>query len=344
MSRYSLPRLLTFISVIVLASFSLVPINLAKVQAAGVALTIVTPSNGEFNASTQTDVSFRYLASATQFASGNTVIVTISPALAGAVSACATPTTDADGDTTTDGSFGSFTTTGATYTFSAATTTATTGSGVTFCLRFANTTTTGIYSIAVTDNNDNDFGAALVYVGDDNDVTITAVVAPTLAMAIRNNADTADTNACALGSLTVSAVNTCDYRIKVTTNAASGYTVNFLADGDLRRSGSGDVADADDIDLVVENNTVSAGTEAYGVALTGGSATGGSITESGNFNDDDTPIPNTSTSLYTASGPNNPGATDTTNTALVTHRAAIDGGTNTGNYNQVVTYRVTATF
>lgn len=315
----------------------------SNVSAAGVAVTVSTPSNGEFNALTDTDVTFGWTTSSTDYASGEAIVVTISPAVASAVANCASPTTDADGDSTTDGAFGSFTTTGATYTFTAATTTAET-TGVDLCLNFQNDTAVGIYSIAITDNNDNDYGAALIYVGDDNDVTVTAVVAPTLAMAIRNSGDTADTNTCPLGALTIAAVNTCAYRVKVTSNAASGYTVNFLADGDLRRSGSGDVADADDIDPIAENSTVTAGTEGYGIALTGGSATGGSITESGDFNDDDTPIPFVSTTIYTSSGTNNPGATDTTNTALVTHRAAIDGGTNTGNYSQIMTYRVTATF
>ena len=191
-----------------------------------------------------------------------------------------------------------------------------------------------------------DYGGALQYVGDDNDVTVTAVVTPLLSFSIRNSADTADTNACALGTLTLAGVNTCSYRLKVTTNSNSGYTVTINSDGDLRLSGSGDVADALDIDPIVEDTTVTAGTERYGIAFNGGASTTGSITESGNFNDDDTPIPiSSATSLYTSSGGNNPGASgDTTNTALVTHRAAMDGGTQTGSYSQIVTYTATASF
>ena len=200
------------------------------------------------------------------------------------------------------------------------------------------------YSFAIV-TSVGDYGAVLQYVGDDNDVNISAIVTPVMAFSIRNSADTADTNACALGTLILTAVNTCAYRLKVTTNSNSGYTVTINSDGDLRRSGSGDVVDAQDIDPIAENSTVTSGTENYGIAFNGGASTTGSITESGNFNDDDTPIPISSpTTLYTSSGGNNPATTDTTNTALVTHRAAIDGGTQTGNYSHIVTYTATASF
>ena len=204
--------------------------------------------------------------------------------------------------------------------------------------------TANIYSFVIT-TQVGDYGGALQYVGDDNDVTVTAVVTPLLAFSIRNSADTSDTNACALGTLVLTSVNTCAYRLKVTTNSASGYTVTINTDGDLRKSGSGDVSDANDIDLITEDTTVTSGTEGYGIAFVGGASTTGSITESGNFNDDDTPLPiSAPTTLYTSSGGNSPATTDTTNTALVTHRAAIDGGTQTGNYSQIVTYTATASF
>lgn len=193
-----------------------------------------------------------------------------------------------------------------------------------------------------------DYGAALQYVGNDNDVTVTASVQPTLAFNIRNSADDADTNTCALGALTLAAYNDCAYRLKVSTNAQGGYTVQVTTDGDLRRSGSGDVADNLDIDPIAENGTITAGTEGYGILFDGGAITssgaGGTVTESGDFADDDTPLPLVATDLYVASSSNNPGATDTTNTALVTHRAAIDANTNTGFYQQLVTYTVTASF
>lgn len=320
-------------------------LNIARteVNAAGVTVSVSSPTNGEFAALTATNVTFGYNTTI-EYSIADTISVGIAPAVASAVTNCTSPTTNADGDGSVDGSFGSFSTTGATYTFTAATTQAV-SSGVDLCLRFASTTATGIYSIGFTDSN-GDFGATLIYVGDDNDVTVTATVTPLLSMAIRNSGDTGDTNACDLGTLTTSAVNTCAYRIKVNTNANSGYTVTINSDGDLRKSGSGDVADAEDLDPIVENNTVTAGTEGYGIAFNGGAATGGAVTESGNFNDDDTPIPiSSATNLYTSNGPNNPGASgDTTNTALVTHRATVDAGTETGNYSHIVTYLTSASF
>jgi hypothetical protein len=204
-------------------------------------------------------------------------------------------------------------------------------------------TTVGNYAISIVTTFD--YGAFFFYVGDDNDVNITGSVTPILAFAIRNSADTADTNACPLGALTLAGVNTCAYRLKVTTNATSGYTVQVTTDGDLRKSGSGDVADNLDIDLIVENNTVTAGTEGYGIAFVGGSVTGGgSCTEQGDFNDDDTPLPMSATNLVICSSPNAPASPDTTNTSLVTHRAAMDGNTTAGYYSQVSTYYVSASF
>ena len=330
------------VSLILIFTLFIIPLLHFKAYAAGVDLEVTSPANGEFAALTATDVTFRYDPSSTEFASANTVVFTITDAGA-AFTDCATATTDVDGDTTPDGSFGSFSATSATYTFSAGTTQATTNYA-TFCLKFPAATSTGIYSISMNDNNDYDYGSALVYVGDDNDIAVTADVIAILSFALRNSADTSDTNACAIGTLNLTSVSTCAYRLKAATNAASGYTIQIDSDGDLRRSGSGNVADSEDLDPIPEGSTVSSGSEGYGIQFAGGSCTGGSITEEGDFNDDDTPIPMTATDLASCDGPNSPAGTDTTNTALVTHRAAMDAGTLTGNYSQTVTYYVSATF
>ena len=335
-------KVLSIITVFSVFALSFVFLN-TNVFAAGVATTVSTPANGEFDALTDTDVTFGYTTSSTEFANTNTISIGVSPTLNSALTDCAAPTTDADGDVTGDGALGGFTTSAATYTFTAATTTASTG-GVDICLNFQNDTAAGIYSISFNDDNDTDFGSVLIYVGDDNDVTVTAQVQPLLSFAIRNTADTSDTNICDLGVLDNTSVSTCSYRLKPSTNSASGYTVQIDSDGDLRRSGSGDVADSEDLDPIAEDTTVTAGTEGYGIQFAGGAATVGSITESGDFNDDDTPIPLTATNLFTSDGVNSPSATDTTNTALVTHRATVDFNTLTGNFSQIVTYYVSASF
>ncbi|MFW5702541.1 MAG: hypothetical protein ACOCXP_01085 [Candidatus Dojkabacteria bacterium] len=334
-----------FIVAVLVINFS--GLVLHDVQAAAVTVSVSSPANASFAALTATDVTFGYTTSSTEFENGDSITVSIQPDLAGALADCTSATTDADGDATPDGAFnsGSFSSSTAVYEFTAPTTTAST-TGIDLCIRFPAATTTGNYSIAITDDNDNDLGAALVYVGDDNDVTVTAQVTPTLAFNIRDAVDSTDTNECELGVLSIASVSTCSYRLKVTTNSQNGYTVNVDTDGDLRVSGSGDVADGLDIDPVVENNTVVSGTEAYGVEFNGGAATVGAITESGDFNDDDTPLPiNSATAIYSSSGSNNPAASsDTTNTALVTHRATVDGDTLSGAYSHIVTYTVTASF
>jgi hypothetical protein len=341
MSHFKKATSLFILITLVFSVFWILPV---KISAAAVAMSVSSPSNGEFNALTATDVTFGWTASAEYTASSDTITITVSPTLAGALTNCTSATTDIDGDSTSDGSFGSFTTSGAVYTVSGNNTTQASSAGVDMCLKFAASTIAGNYSISMSDTN-GDYGSVLVYVGNDNDVTVTAQVTPSLAFSIRNSADTTDTNTCDLGVLSLTAVSTCAYRLKVATNAGSGYTVQINSDGDLRKSGSGDVSDDLDLDPITENSTVASGTENYGIAFTGGACTGGSVTEAGDFSDDDTPIPiSSATNLYSCNGPNNPTSTDTTNTALVTHRAAMDAATETGNYSQVVTYYVSATF
>ena len=314
--------------------------TMSSVYAAGKAVTL-TPS--ALTASSATDVNFNFRTTV-EYASTNTVSI-VAGAGVTIANTCASPTTNADADGTADGS-GSVASQTYTYTFTQPTTNAV-ATGVTFCLKL--TATAGNYNISFSDSktvaSNNDYGAALIYVGSANVVTITAAVSPALAFVIRNSADTGNTNACALGAINLTTVATCSYRLKVTTNSSSGFTVQVNSDGDLRRSGSGDVVDNQDIDLIAENGTVTAGTEGYGIAFNGGAITGGSVTEAGNFNDDDTPLPiSSATNIMTTTGNNNPATTDTTNTALVTHRAAMDGDTVTGNYSQAVTYTVSASF
>ncbi len=207
--------------------------------------------------------------------------------------------------------------------------------------------TPGNYNIVVMTSAE--VGLGMLYVGDDNDVLVTATVTPTLSFIIRNTGDTADTNECPLGILTTSGVSTCSYRLAVATNASGGFQVQINSDGTLNSG-------ANDINAIAEDGTVTAGTEGYGIAVTGATSGGNNgsdvynqpVTEDGNFNDDDTPVPAvatnfvsfTNTFVYVPFGTDG----DLTDTTLVTHRAAISAGTPAGLYDQVVTYTVTATF
>lgn len=175
------------------------------------------------------------------------------------------------------------------------------------------------YEVAVITNDDE--GAGVAYVGNNNDVTVTANVLPLLNLTISDN--TMD-----LGTVLTTAVSTADHTISVGTNASSGATVHIIADGALNSGGN---AWTD----VVENNAVVAGTEGYGIAVTNGAG----WTESANFDDDDTPIPLITTDLMTSAG-----AIDDTITTTIQYRAAVDATTPSGTYDQVVTYTATADF
>ena len=199
-----------------------------------------------------------------------------------------------------------------------------------------------------------DAGAGLFYVGDENDVFVTGSVEATLSFVIRNSADTADQanvnggtvgpNLCQLSPnpMTTTNLSTCAYRLKVATNADSGYTVNYQASGGFT-NGNHVMNNAS-----TSGENVTAGTEDYGVVLTQGSATGGTVTRGTNFTGTATDTfyfaATTATAVYSSNGPNAPAATDTTNTALITHEAAIQADTPAGVYTQTVTYTVAPQF
>ena len=174
------------------------------------------------------------------------------------------------------------------------------------------------YEVAVMTNDD--AGAGIAYIGDNNDVTVTALVLPLLNLTI-------DDNTMDLGTVLTTAVATDSHTISVGTNATSGAIVQINADAALNSPGDSwtDVGEA----------TVTAGTEDYGIAFTAGVG----WTESGNFASDDSSVPTSATNLMTSVGP-----IDDSITSTVTYRAAIDATTATGSYDQVVTYTATANF
>lgn len=318
-----------------------------RVSAAAVAVTVSSPADAEFVGTSAEDITFGYVASATEFANTNTITVIVSPTLPGALTNCTAPTTDADGDSTPDGAFGSFTTSSAVYTFTAATTDAAT-TGIDLCLRFPATTPAASYSISVTDTNDNDFGAALVYAGDDNDVNVTAVVGPTLSFNIRNLGDTADTNVCDLGSVDTTtdpnedAVDDgngeCGYSLAIGTNATNGFTATIEEQGNFT-NGVHNMAD------VANSASFIAGTEAYGLADVTVGAALTTTTKQGNFTTDATPVPATAANIIQSTGPETYTAgTDATDVTTIMHGLAVGAGTPTGVYTHTVTYYVTATF
>lgn len=206
--------------------------------------------------------------------------------------------------------------------------------------------TAGNYAFTLSTST-NDFGGNFQYVGEANVVEVRAFVPLRLAFSIRNTSDTANTNVCDLGEVSTTAVASCAYRLKVSTNAASGYTVSMQANGNLT-NGVYSIANAS---AGPTGSTITAGTELYGVKVDAGSITGtGTISTLSSYTS------SVSNSVYYASttaaniiqstGPNSTPAAggDTTNTSLITHRLAISDNTPVGNYTQRITYKVTPTF
>ena len=284
----------------------------------------------ELNTSTSDEFYISYVASATQFAAADAITIVIptsftSPAL------CGVPTTDADGDTTPDGSLallGSV----FTYTFSAGTTLATT-TGVEICFSATSPAANGNYNVSISDDNDSDNSAALIYVGttaaaDTNDVTVTATVGSSISLIIKDPTTTANTNSCNLGSLNTGSVNTCAYRIAAGTNIAGGMNVQTLSNGPLTSGGNtiDDVADG----------TVTAGTEEHGVTMTAGT----DWTLIAPFDAGDDPITTTQQKFENRATVVDDSIAATWTT--VTHEASISTATVPGVYTQIVTFRAYA--
>jgi hypothetical protein len=193
-----------------------------------------------------------------------------------------------------------------------------------------------------------DYGANFQYVGAANVVAVRARVPLQLAFTIRNAADTADTNVCDMGDLTTAAVGFCEYRLKVATNAKSGYTINVNTTGNFT-NGTDNFANAAVGTGGAGGTNIAAGTETYGARVTKGSITGaaGTTTLASVYDagaNDVSYVNTTAATLITANKPNSPTATDTTNTSLVRHEAGISANTAAGLYTQTVTYTIAPSF
>jgi hypothetical protein len=292
------------------------------------------------------------------YATGTQITISISPAASSTITNCGTP--DTQFAVAADGAFGTFTTSSAIYTL---TQNAATGSAGSLCLRFElENTTSSNYLVTMkatsstTGFTTTDFGAALYDVLGSNEVTVTASIPSSLSFAIRNAADTANTNVCTFGTLALNQVSFCSYRLRIATNAASGYTATLQPNGEFNVNGTATMT------AVLNDIPFATGTEAYGMAFFYGAASGGRVgannfdapaVEAGatedaslTFNQDSTPLDFvTATTVVSYGGPFNAlAAPSPTTTALVVHGAAIGAATPYGSYGQTVTYRVTGSF
>jgi hypothetical protein len=296
---------------------------------------------------TATEVFFSYTATSA-FVNGDEVKLTF-PTGVTIANTCTTPTTDADGDTTGDGS-ASVNGQQYTYSFTGAAT-----ASVEFCVDVtASDADAENYSVALSSTNDNDYGAVLIYAYDDstpayqNQVEITAQVAPILQLSITDTAD-AETDLCDLGVLDVISVNTCQYRVYPGTNQTSGTATLSFVDvtnamtSNLDGLSKGTTADTDDIDATTANTDVAGGTEGTGVTFI---PTGTTFALQGNYNDTtnagDDPVPTTEATLAQASGYID-GTVGSGNYLTATHSGAADAGTQTGSYTGWVQYLLVST-
>jgi hypothetical protein len=227
----------------------------------------------------------------------------------------------------------------------------TSGSTVTVATTAAALTTpisAGNYTFTV--KTSADFGANFQYVGQANVVNVTAFVPINLSFSIRNSGDTANTNVCDLGTASTTAVSSCSYRLKVSTNAANGYTISAQAGGSLT-NGTDVITNAVAGTGGTGGTNIVSGTERYGAVLTPGTITGvgGTISLTSAFNAGATNsvlyAPAAPTVILTANKPNSPLASgDTTRTSLITHNLGISSNTPSGSYTQSITYTVAPSF
>lgn len=184
-----------------------------------------------------------------------------------------------------------------------------------------------------------DYGAGLAYVADDNDVTVTATVPPTIDMEIYEQNSATPTNACALGVLTLSQVKNCVYDVAGATNNGAGMTIKVqgvdttdwsTGEAYLEHSNNTDNIDA------VSDGTVSTGAEEYGFQITDDGSSN-QWAGAGNYETQNEPVPTTETSFASTSA-----TIDGINTQAdrleVTHYAGMATDTVVGSYTHGIVY------
>lgn len=337
-------RLMSLVALFGLA-VSTLPAN-----AGGVVVTAAAPANGEIN-SMQVGGAYDGYATTTLswnpsflYQTGATIQVVASPALGGAFQECKTGT-DIGGATYTTSSWsnsgGTFTLTGDANT-----------NNITLCLLAYVSDGTKLRSAMnfsesiVTTGATVDYGAAMFYVNGGNDVLVTATVPATLSFNIADSANLAVAkNTCQLGVLSTAEVKTCDYRLKIVTNAQNGFSTTWAADHKMLTAQNATLTDVGDF-------TVTAGSEEYGFQLTAAN-TGVRNPTLGTFTDpmlpgyneaQDLPVPTAQTEIVSSTEAVYIDGLTPAEATLVTHKASISASTNVGLYSQTVTYRTVGNF
>ncbi len=301
-------------------------------QAGGVT---VSASTQDVAASTATEITFSWTSSDyTQYATGDDIILVIEDSTGTQIAAtpadCATEDNDIDDDLNDD--------IDATHAAGQSTLDITNaaninGNGFSYCVTFPSVVA-DIYSVIMYDSDGSgdeivagDFGAVLMYVGDDNDVIVTGDVEIMLRMSL-------SANVCDLGTISESAVATCDYTVTLGSTAASGLETEVVADQELTSGTNTITAVVDQVTVTASNDT-----EQYGIAVTAGASTTELATGTNDYSIDDSPILLAADEILGQSGP-----VPTPTATTIQHRATSANATEAGHYTQTVTYTTVATF
>ena len=192
----------------------------------------------------------------------------------------------------------------------------------------------------VIDNNDNTVmnGATLAYVGDDNDVNITAYVPAVLDLNIYEAGTNVETNSCDLGVLSVNKVNSCSYDISAGTNNTTGLTI--MMHGVLTSdwsTGSNTLTNSNGADTInaVSDGSVTAGYSEYGFQIT--DKGNDSYTANNSYDSQNSAIPSSESAIATTSTTLD-GANDISKRLEITHYASMSNSTVAGNYSQGVVW------
>lgn len=310
-------------------------VNLIQVQAASVTLSL---STSDVSASTATDITVSYT-TASAFSNWDAIKVTMKTSTGALIGSALANADSADTQATNawDGSFGWFGNWVGTYTISSA------WAGTSVALTFkVPSLTAGVYTINVAENRTDStweaFGSIQINVWNGNDVTVTAVVEPILAMAL--NDLTID-----LWVLTNTAVATSTNTLTINTNATSWYTVSVESDN----ANASDwlwnaTASAEVPASAVWAWWLSAWTSWFGIyadATTDSGTWDGTLAIHENFDHDgtaDVAVDTTAQTLATWNG------TTGWDVVTVTYNAAVSAVQEAGNYTTTVTYTIAWSF
>jgi hypothetical protein len=192
------------------------------------------------------------------------------------------------------------------------------------------------YNVSVVTPDDS--GSGIVYVGNGNDVTVSATVLPNLTLSITGGDGTncvtaSGVTACNLGVVLTTAVNSGSYDVDVGGNPTAGITVYLAEDHDLEDATNTYAID----DLAGGDTEVSVGEEEYGVDI---SDTGSAWTIDDTYLNIDAPVITGPDIVATSGGP----VSTSTDNIDVAHEAIVTSATLALTYSHVVTWTATGNF